>query len=217
LENRIAKISDYENFTECVAGQCEYWLSLPDTTFLTFALGVRMKTLITLLCLVAAMALSISARAQSKPAAKKPTPKAAVAVKKPVSASAKPAAAKSGVAKPGATATKKPAAAARKEEAPAAPPALVTDKMVQQPTNTGPLKVRAEANPVTKRLTVRTNSSSPTRVEINGPDGRPVITRDLLSSNDVATLDVSGLPAGAYLVQCTSGERRGMKRVMVGR
>lgn len=89
--------------------------------------------------------------------------------------------------------------------------------MVQQPTNTGPLKVRAEANPVTKRLTVRTNSSSPTRVEINGPDGRPVITRDLLSSNDVATLDVSGLPAGAYLVQCTSGERRGVKRVMVGR
>ena len=186
-----------------------------------------MKTLITFLCLVVAMALSISAQSQSKPAAKKPIRKVAVAVKKPISAPAKPTAAKptaanptaakSGATKPGATAVKNPAPAVRKEEAPVAPPALVTDKMVQQPTNTGPLKVRAEANPVTKRLTVRTNSSSPTRVEINGPDGRPVITRDLLSSNDVATLDVSGLPAGAYLVQCTSGERRGVKRVMVGR
>ncbi len=180
-----------------------------------------MKTLITFLCLVVAMALSISAQSQSKPAAKKPIRKVAVAVKKPISAPAKPTAAKPATAKPGATAVKNPASAVRKEEVPvappAAPPALVTDKMVQQPTNTGPLKVRAEANPVTKRLTVRTNSSSPTRVEINGPDGRPVITRDLLSSNDVATLDVSGLPAGAYLVQCTSGERRGIKRVMVGR
>ncbi|WP_044015003.1 T9SS type A sorting domain-containing protein [Hymenobacter sp. APR13] len=178
-----------------------------------------MKTLVTLVWLALATALSISAQAQSKPA---PKP----AAKKPVPAAKKPAPAPAGAArpvakpaaKPAAPATKKPATvAAKQDETPPAPPALVTDKMVQQPTNTGPLKVRAEANPVTKRLTVRTNSSNPTRVEINGPDGRPVITRDLLNSNEVATLDVSNLPAGAYLVQCTSGERRGMKRVMVGR
>jgi hypothetical protein len=78
------------------------------------------------------------------------------------------------------------------------------------------LKVVASANPITGRLTVRTNSPNPTRVEINGPDGRPVITSDLLSSSDVAVLDVSNLPPGAYIVQCTSGERHGMKRVMVG-
>ena len=63
---------------------------------------------------------------------------------------------------------------------------------------------------------MRTNSPNPTRIEINGPDGRPVITRDLLSSHDAAVLDVRNLPPGAYIVQCTSGERRGMKRVMVG-
>jgi hypothetical protein len=82
--------------------------------------------------------------------------------------------------------------------------------------NTTLLKVQANANPITGRLTVRTNSPNPTRVEINGPDGRPVITRDLLNSNDIAVLDVSNLPPGAYIVQCTSGERRGIKRVMVG-
>lgn len=179
-----------------------------------------MKTLVTLVCLAVATALSVSAQAQSKPAAKPAARKPVPAAKKPTAArpAARPAAAKP-VAKPAIPAAKKPAVAAKPkpEEAPAGPPALVTDKMVQQPTNTGPLKVRAEANPVTKRLTVRTNSSSPTRVEINGPDGRPVVTRDLLNSNEVATLDVSKLPAGAYIVQCTSGERRGMKRVMVGR
>ncbi|QNH62186.1 T9SS type A sorting domain-containing protein [Hymenobacter sediminicola] len=170
-----------------------------------------MKTLFTLVCLVATFLLSTPVQAQTKtaakPAVKSPTAKAPAtakpSAKSPVAATAKP------VAKP-ATAATKPA------EAPTAPLALVTDKMEQPATNTGALKVRAETNPVTKRLTVRTNASGPTRVEINGPDGRPVITRDLLSSNDVATLDVSGLPAGAYIVQCTSGERHGMKRVMVG-
>jgi hypothetical protein len=188
----------------------------PILALIPFALGVRMKTLVTLVCLAIATALSVSAQAQTKPAPKPAAKKPVPAAKKPVAA--RPGAAKP-VAKPAAPAAKKPATAtaAKQDETPPAPPALVTDKMVQQPTNTGPLKVRAETNPVTKRLTVRTNSSNPTRVEINGPDGRPVITRDLLNSNEVATLDVSKLPAGAYIVQCTSGERRGMKRVMVGR
>ncbi|GAB2794848.1 hypothetical protein GCM10027175_37000 [Hymenobacter latericoloratus] len=98
----------------------------------------------------------------------------------------------------------------------ATPPALITDKMADPTPNTDALKVRAEANPLTKRLTVRTNATGPTRVEVNGTDGRPVITRDLISGDAAAVLDVSNLPAGSYIVQCTSGERRGMKRVVLG-
>ncbi|WP_162303612.1 T9SS type A sorting domain-containing protein [Hymenobacter sediminis] len=98
----------------------------------------------------------------------------------------------------------------------ATPPALITDKMADPTPNTDALKVRAEANPLTKRLTVRTNATGPTRVEVNGTDGRPVITRDLISGDAAAVLDVSNLPAGSYIVQCTSGERRGIKRVVIG-
>lgn len=166
-----------------------------------------MKTLFTLVCLAGALSLSASVQAQTKPAAKPAakSPTASTPATKPAPAAAKPA------VQPTA-----PAKATAATEAPAAAPALVTDKMEQPASNTGALKVRAETNPVTKRLSVRTDATGPTRVEINGPDGRPVITRDLISSSEVAVLDVSGLPAGAYIVQCTSGERRGMKRVMVG-
>lgn len=179
-----------------------------------------MKLLLTLVCLAVALVLSVPVRAQTKtapkPAAKAPAAKAPAA-KGTVTAPNKPVGAKpaASTAKPAAAATPAPTAAKEKEAAPE-PPALVTDKMVQPVTNTGPLKVRAEANPVTKRLTVRTDAVGPTRVEINDPQGRPVITRDLINSDDVAILDVSKLPPGAYIVQCTSGERRGVKRVMVG-
>ncbi|SHK13270.1 T9SS type A sorting domain-containing protein [Hymenobacter psychrotolerans] len=171
-----------------------------------------MKTLFTLVCLAGALSLSASVQAQTKPvakpAAKSPAASAPAAKpKNPAPATTTPAAPSS--------ATPAPAKATAAAEAPA-PPALVTDKMEQPASNTGALKVRAETNPVTKRLSVRTDATGPTRVEINGPDGRPVITRDLINSSEVAVLDVSGLPAGAYIVQCTSGERRGMKRVMVG-
>ncbi|WP_167855655.1 T9SS type A sorting domain-containing protein [Hymenobacter fodinae] len=98
----------------------------------------------------------------------------------------------------------------------ATPPALITDKMEAPAPNTDALKVRADTNPLTKRLTVRTNASGPTRVELNGTDGRPVITRDMMSGSDALVLDVSSLPAGSYIVQCTSGERRGIKRVSLG-
>ncbi|QJX46869.1 T9SS type A sorting domain-containing protein [Hymenobacter taeanensis] len=98
----------------------------------------------------------------------------------------------------------------------ATPPALITDKMEATAPNTDALKVRADTNPLTKRLTVRTNASGPTRVELNGTDGRPVITRDIMSGADAVVLDVSTLPAGSYIVQCTSGERRGLKRVAIG-
>ncbi|UOQ75473.1 hypothetical protein MUN84_12235 [Hymenobacter sp. 5516J-16] len=77
--------------------------------------------------------------------------------------------------------TTKPAPTAAVASAAVAPPALITDKLADPTPNTDALKVRAEANPLTKRLTVRTNATGPTRVEVNGTDGRPVITRDLIS------------------------------------
>jgi hypothetical protein len=184
---------------------------------------MRMKSVLYLVLLFWASVLAGPVSAQTKPAAPKltsakaPVKAAAPVAKKPVTA-AKPALAPAAkpagsVAKPSVT-TPKPSATAA--ATPAAPVALVTDKMVVPAVNTSLLKVQASANPVTGRLTVRTNSPNPTRVEINGPDGRPVITRDLISSSETAVLDVRHLPPGAYIVQCTSGERRGIKRVMVG-
>ncbi|MDF7812661.1 T9SS type A sorting domain-containing protein [Hymenobacter sp. YC55] len=175
----------------------------------------------TLVCLIAALLSFTSAEAQTKvppkPVAKPPVKAAVTAAKTPVPVAAKKPAAPAPATKPVAAATPKPAAApAKPAVAEVEPPALVTDKMAEPVANTTMLKVLANANPVTRRLTVRTNSPNPTRVEINGPDGRPLITRDLISSNDVAVLDVSNLPPGAYIVQCTSGERRGMKRIVVG-
>ncbi|MBT9392131.1 T9SS type A sorting domain-containing protein [Hymenobacter sp. NST-14] len=101
-------------------------------------------------------------------------------------------------------------------EAKSGPVALISDKMADPTPNTDALKVRVETNPVTKRLTVRTDAAGPTRVEVNGVDGRPVLTRDLISGAAAAVLDVSNLPAGTYIVKCTSGERRGMKRLLLG-
>ena len=76
--------------------------------------------------------------------------------------------------------------------------------------------MKAETNPVTKRLTVRTNTPGPVRVEINDNQGRPVLTKDMIVGDQDAVLDVSRLPAGYYIVNCTTGERRGMRRVMIG-
>jgi hypothetical protein len=178
---------------------------------------MRMKSVLSLVFLLLALVLIGPVQAQTKgaapkPAAKPPVKAAVPAAKKPVPATATAKPATPAAAKPAATAPKAAATAAT----PAAPVALVTDKMVVPAVNTSLLKVQASANPVTGRLTVRTNSPNPTRVEINGPDGRPVITRDLISSSETAVLDVRNLPPGAYIVQCTSGERRGIKRVMVG-
>jgi uncharacterized iron-regulated membrane protein len=163
--------------------------------------GTRMKTFTFLGCLLALLLTGQFAQAQTKGTAK---PAAKPAVAKPTTPAAKPAAA---APKPAATAAPVVAVAA---------PALITDKMMDPTPNTNALKVRAEANPLTKRLTVRTDATGPTRVELNGTDGRPVLTRDLISGDAAAVLDVSNLPAGSYIVQCTSGERRGLKRVMVG-
>ncbi|TGD78590.1 T9SS type A sorting domain-containing protein [Hymenobacter wooponensis] len=157
-----------------------------------------------------AMLLCIStAQAQTKTA--KPAPA------KPTTVAAKPAVKPATTPKPAVAPAVPATAVASAEVATAsAPPALITDKMETAAPNTDALKVRAETNPLTKRLTVRTNASGPTRVELNGTDGRPVITRDIMSGSDAVVLDVSNLPAGTYIVHCSSGERRGIKRVSLG-
>ncbi|QIX61484.1 T9SS type A sorting domain-containing protein [Hymenobacter sp. BT18] len=157
------------------------------------------------------------ASAQTKPAPKpaaKPTAKAAAAkpVAKPAATVAKPAAAP---AKPLAAGAK--AAPATSSAAAPAPAVLISDKLAPAAPNSTTLKVRLENNPITKRMQVRTNATGPTRVEVNDEAGRPVVTSDLVSGDDVATIDVSNLPAGYYIVKCTSGERTGMKRVMLGK
>jgi hypothetical protein len=78
------------------------------------------------------------------------------------------------------------------------------------------LKVKAEINPVTNKLTVRTDAPGPTRVEVNDVSGRPVITHTMMVGTTPATLNVSQLPAGSYVVRCTAGERTGTRRVMLG-
>jgi hypothetical protein len=161
--------------------------------------GVDMKTVVVALGLGIGMILgATTARAQAKPAAKAPAKASAAAPKAP----AKPAAA--GVA------------AVKPAEAKPAPPELITSKMEVAAPTTDAIKVRVDTNPLTKRLIVRTNATGPTRVEVNDADGRPVITRDLIAGDEATTLDVSQLPAGYYIVQCTSGSRSGMRRVMVG-
>ncbi|MCC2545802.1 T9SS type A sorting domain-containing protein [Hymenobacter sp. BT175] len=166
-----------------------------------------MKLLVLLPALLGAALLTAPAQAQApkKPAAapaaaKKPVPKPAVA---------KPAA----TVKPAAPAA--PAAAAT----PAAPVpvALITEKMTPPAPSTDALKVSVDTNPVTNRLTVRTDAPGPTRVEVNDASGNPVLTRDTMKGNKPVVLDVSRVPAGTYLVRCTSGERIGVRRVVLGR
>ncbi|SES72172.1 T9SS type A sorting domain-containing protein [Hymenobacter actinosclerus] len=102
-------------------------------------------------------------------------------------------------------------------KAAAAPPALITAKMETPAAHTEALKLRLDHNPVTNALTVRTDANGPTRIEVNGTDGRPVITRDvLLGGESSVVLNVANLPRGAYIVTCVAGERRGMKRVILG-
>ncbi|PJJ48408.1 T9SS type A sorting domain-containing protein [Hymenobacter chitinivorans] len=152
-----------------------------------------MKTVVVTLSLGIGMLLGLgTAQAQTKPAAKAPAPAAKAA------------------------AATKPAASAVVAQEKPAPPDLITSKMEVAAPSTDAIKVRVDTNPLTKRLIVHTNASGPTRVEVNDASGRPVITRDLLVGDEAITLDVSRLPAGSYIVQCTSGARSGMRRVMVG-
>ena len=97
-----------------------------------------------------------------------------------------------------------------------APVDLITSRMEQAPPVTDAIRVRADANPLTKRLTVRTDVSGPTRLEINDSQGNPVMTHDLIMGSEAAVLDVSRLSPGYYIVKCTTGTRTGMRRVQMG-
>lgn len=78
------------------------------------------------------------------------------------------------------------------------------------------LKVKAEVNPATGRLVVKTDNSGPTRIEVTDAGGRPMLTYSMMNGQTPAELNVSQLPAGAYIVRCTANEKTGMRRVMLG-
>ena len=123
------------------------------------------------------------------------------------------------------------AAAPTKEEAilpsgivaPAAPAAATpaaegTSRIALAPetpaANPNAIKVKADA--VAGHLTVKTDNPGPTRVEVTDVGGRPVITHTMMNGQTPAVLNVSQLPAGAYIVRCTAYEKTGMRRVMIG-
>lgn len=121
-----------------------------------------------------------------------------------------------------APATPKPAAAtapatpARPDSITGTAPAGVSLSPVTPVANSTALKVRAEVNPVTNRLSVRTDAAGPMRVEVNDSGGRPVITKTVLVGNKPVELNVSQLPAGSYVVRCTAGEKTGTRLVRLG-
>lgn len=78
------------------------------------------------------------------------------------------------------------------------------------------LKIKADLNPISHKLTVRCDAVGPTRVEINDKEGRPVLTKNTMAGTTPVVLDVASLPAGPYVVRCTAGEKTGMRRVLLG-
>lgn len=78
------------------------------------------------------------------------------------------------------------------------------------------IKVKAEVNAATGRLTVKTDNPGPTRVELTDVGGRPVLTHTMMNGQAPALLNVSQLPAGSYIVRCTAYEKTGMRRVRIG-
>ena len=100
----------------------------------------------------------------------------------------------------------------------AAPAAEGTSRIALAPetpaANPNAIKVKADA--VAGRLTVKTDNPGPTRVEVSDAGGRPVITHTMMNGQTPAVLNVSQLPAGAYIVRCTAYEKTGMRRVMIG-
>jgi hypothetical protein len=80
--------------------------------------------------------------------------------------------------------------------------------------NPNAIKIKAES--AAGRLTVKTDNPGPTRIEVTDAGGRPVLTYTMMNGQLPATLNVSQLPAGAYIVRCTAYEKTGMRRVMIG-
>ncbi|MFD1871050.1 hypothetical protein [Hymenobacter bucti] len=155
-----------------------------------------MKVLFT--CAGALLFVSLAGHAQTKPA-----PKPAPATAKPAAAAAKPA----------------PAAATAADAAdPAAPttPVPIALAPVTPAADPNALKIKADINPITHKLTVRCDAVGPTRVEINDKEGRPVLTKTMMAGTTPVVLNTAKLPAGPYVVRCTAGEKTGMRRVMLG-
>lgn len=112
-------------------------------------------------------------------------------------------------------------AAAAKAPAPtteAATPAQVSLALapVTPAADPNALKIKADLNPISHKLTVRCDAAGPTRVEINDKEGRPVLTKTTMAGTTPVVLNVAALPAGPYVVRCTAGEKTGMRRVMLG-
>jgi len=139
----------------------------------------------------------LAGRAQTKPLPKKPA-----------AATAKPAAPKPAAATPAA------APAAADGAAPAQAPIALAP--VTPAADPNALKIKADLNPISHKLTVRCDAPGPTRIEINDKDGRPVLTKNTVVGTTPVVLDVTSLPAGPYVVRCTAGVKTGMRRVMVG-
>jgi hypothetical protein len=113
------------------------------------------------------------------------------------------------------TATPAPTATATDPAVPTTPTPIALAP-VTPAADPNALKIRAEVNPVTHKLTVRCDAVGPTRVEINDKEGRPVLTKTMMAGTTPVTLDTAKLPAGPYVVRCTAGEKTGMRRVMLG-
>jgi hypothetical protein len=113
---------------------------------------------------------------------------------------------------PGA-ATKAPAPATEAATPAQAPLALAPVTPAADPNA---LKIKADLNPISHKLTVRCDAVGPTRVEINDKEGRPVLTKTTMAGTTPVVLNVAALPAGPYVVRCTAGEKTGMRRVMLG-
>jgi len=77
------------------------------------------------------------------------------------------------------------------------------------------LKIKADINPITHKLTVRCEAPGPTRIEINDQEGRPILTKNTLVGTTPVILNVATLPAGPYVVRCTAGDKKGTKLVQI--
>lgn len=113
---------------------------------------------------------------------------------------------------PGGASAPAPAAKA----APAATTGALALAPVTPAANPNAIKVKAEVNPATGRLVVKTDNPGPTRIEVSDASGRPVLTYSMMNGQTPAELNVSQLPAGSYIVRCVTKDKTGMRRVMLG-
>ena len=129
----------------------------------------------------------------------------------PMAAQAQDAILPTGVVAPAAPPTAAPAPAAATSATP-----LIARAPETPAASPNAIKVKAEANPATGRLTVKTDNPGPTRVELTDVGGRPVLTHAMMNGQTPVVLNVSRLPSGMYIVRCTANEKTGIRQVMIG-